>query len=72
MSTGTRYMPRQKRDDTAVKIATRIYRKAKMVAAHRDIPIAEFLSNLLEKPVDREYRRLLEELGSDSANPDEA
>jgi hypothetical protein len=44
---------------TGVKIAVRIYRKAKLVAADRRIPLAALLSELLDKPVEREYQKLL-------------
>ncbi len=53
-------MARSKRDDTTVKIASSIYRKAKQVAVHRGITLAELLSDLLEKPVLREYQKMRE------------
>jgi hypothetical protein len=31
-----------------------------MIAAYRDVPMAEYLSSLLEKPVDRDYQKLRE------------
>lgn len=49
--------------NTTVKILRAIYRKAKMVAAHTDRDLSEYLSSLLEKPVDRDYRKMLSELG---------
>ncbi|MDE2104067.1 MAG: GIY-YIG nuclease family protein [Patescibacteria group bacterium] len=49
----------------AVKIASSIYRKAKMVAAHRSMPLAEYLSDLLEKPVERDYLKMVESMQSE-------
>ncbi len=57
-------MPREKRDDIAVKIAAKLYRKAKLIAADRGIPIAELLSELLEKPLDREFERFKQNIGN--------
>jgi len=57
-------MPREKRDDVSVKIEAGIYRKAKMVAAYRDITMAEYLSDLLRRPVDRDYQKLREDMAS--------
>ena len=60
-------MPRKpKRDDTAVKIATAIYRQARQVAARRDIPIAEYLSGLLRGPVADDYRRMVLEMAQET------
>lgn len=56
------FMPRKKREDTAVKIAAAIVRKARVIAAYRNITIAEYLSALLEKPVERDYRAFFKEL----------
>jgi hypothetical protein len=54
-------MPRpDKRNDIAVKIDAAIYHKAKMVASFRHIPLAELLSELLEKPVERVYQQMRE------------
>jgi hypothetical protein len=59
------FMPREKRNDISVKIEAAIYRRAKMVAAYRDITLAEYLSALLEKPVDRDYQKLTEQMSAD-------
>lgn len=48
---------RPKRDDVTVKIEARIYRKAKMTAAYRGVHLAEYLSEVLEKPVERDYQQ---------------
>jgi hypothetical protein len=52
-----------KRDDVTVKITAAIYRKAKMVATYRGMPLAEYLSETLKKPVDRDFHKLREEMG---------
>lgn len=62
---GTVLMPRPKRDDVTVKIDSKVYRQAKMVAAFRDIPIAEYLTDLLVKPVERDYQKLRQEMNKE-------
>jgi hypothetical protein len=51
-------MSRPKRDDVTVKVAASVYKKAKLVAAHREITLAEYLSEILEKPVERDFNRM--------------
>lgn len=63
---GLLHMGRKKRDDTTVKISTAVYKKAKMVASYRGIPLAELLSDLLEKPVEREYQKVKESMSTDT------
>jgi hypothetical protein len=53
---------RSERDDASVKIARALASKAKLVAAHRGIPAAELLSEMLESPIDRAYAAMLREL----------
>ena len=60
-------MARHKRDDVTVKIASAVYRKAKMVAAWRDVTLAEYLTELLDRPVERDYQRMREAMDSDEA-----
>lgn len=63
---GVLEMPRAaKRDDTAVKVETKIYRRAKQIAAWRDISLAQYLSELLDKPVSRDYKELRKEMGQE-------
>jgi hypothetical protein len=60
-------MPRKpKRDDTAVKVENAIYRQARQVAAHRGIPIAQYLSELLRGPVAEDYRRMVTEMAQET------
>jgi hypothetical protein len=54
--------PRERRDDITVKIGAALYRKAKMVAAFRDLSLAEYLTEVLEKPVARDYEKLIEQM----------
>jgi len=65
---------RRRRNDLTVKIAAAIHSKARMIALDRRIPLAEYLSALLEQPVERDYqayrRRLLQEGGDPGAVPD--
>ena len=56
---------REKRDDITVKIGRKVFKKAKMVAAYRDIPLAQYLTDLLDKPVDRDYAAMKKEMGEE-------
>jgi hypothetical protein len=62
-----------RRNDAAVKIDADVVRKAKTVASSRDIPLAEYLSELLRPLVDRDLkdhaRRVLGDDASASAKP---
>jgi hypothetical protein len=71
VAAGSALMARQKRDDTSVKIGTATYRKAKMIAAYRGVPIAEYLTSLLEKPVERDYQKLRQQIAGDDPEPGE-
>ena len=51
-------MARQKRDDTSVKISAAVARKARVIAAYRNITMAEYLTEVLGKPVDKDYEAL--------------
>lgn len=53
---------RSERDDVAVKIDRKIVGKARLIATHRGISVAELLSDLLETPVDKSYALMLKEL----------
>ena len=57
---------RSEREDVSVKVDQRIVGKAKLIARHRGVPLAELLSDLLESPVDRAYLQMLRELESGS------
>jgi hypothetical protein len=70
-ATSTPPMGRSKRDDTTVKIASTIYHKAKQIAVHRGVPLAEYLSELLEKPVARDFQKMREALNADENGGDE-
>ena len=58
-------MPREKRDDVTVKIDAKVQHKAKMIAAYRNKPLAEYLTELLKSPVERDYEKLRKEMGQD-------
>jgi hypothetical protein len=51
------------RDDVAVKVARATVNKARRVAEHKGITLAELLTELLQGPVDRAYLQMLRELG---------
>jgi hypothetical protein len=50
------------RDDVAVKIARTIVGKARMVATHKGVSVAELLSDMLRDPMDKAYAKMLREL----------
>lgn len=56
---------RSDRDDVAVKVGRTIVGKAKLVATHRGVSVAELLTDLLAAPVDRAYVAMVRELESE-------
>jgi hypothetical protein len=48
--------PMTRRNDVAVKIDAEVTRIAKIVAAHKDISLAEYLSETLKPIVERDLR----------------
>lgn len=50
------------RNDVAVKIDAEIIGKAKHVVLARDITLAEYLSDLLRGPVDRDFNKEMKRL----------
>lgn len=53
---------RSERDDVTVKINRALVGKAKLVATHWGMTVAELLSGLLQGPVDKVYSEMLQEL----------
>jgi hypothetical protein len=53
---------RSERDDVTVKIDRALVGKAKLIATHRGIPVAELLSDLVKGPLDKTYGAMLREL----------
>ena len=71
MFTGTEPMPRTRkpaRDDKAVKISRDLAVKAKVIAETRGVSVAEYLSDLLRPPVERDFPRAMKQL-SESRPP---
>jgi hypothetical protein len=62
---------RAKRDDIAVKIDATIYHKARVIASYRHVPLAAYLSEMLQKPVDRDYLKIQEQMGKEQERPEE-
>ena len=54
--------PRTDRDDITVKINRAIVGKARAVATHKGVTLAELLSDVLQVPIDRAYAAMLREL----------
>jgi hypothetical protein len=50
------------RDDVTVKLDRTLVGKAKLVATHRGVPVAELLSELARAPLDRAYAQMLRDL----------
>jgi hypothetical protein len=53
------------RKDVTTKIDGAIHRKAKIIAGNRNVSLAEYLSELLRGPVDRDYMRELKRAGEE-------
>jgi hypothetical protein len=63
-------MPRRdkpKRDDKAVKIDRGLAMKSKLIAETRRITVAEYLSELLRAPIDRDWQKAARQLGTPRA-----
>ncbi len=61
---------KSERDDVAVKIDRAVVGKAKMIATHRGISVAELLSDLASPGVDKAYAQMLRELDSRAGETD--
>jgi hypothetical protein len=57
---------RSERDDVTVKIDKGIVSKAKMIASARNLPLAEYLSELLRSPVARDFAREMRRIESEA------
>jgi hypothetical protein len=53
---------KSERDDVAVKVDRAIVGKAKMIATHRGISVAELLSDAAKPVIDKAYAQMLREL----------
>lgn len=51
-----------KRDDIAVKVDRTLADKAKLVASRRRITMAQYLSDLIRNPVERDFTKTVREL----------
>lgn len=56
-----------KRDDVAVKVDRSLVDKAKLVASRRKITMAEYLSDLIRTPVERDFSKTVREMGEGGA-----
>jgi hypothetical protein len=52
-------MARVKRTDATVKVDVEVLRKAKIVAAIRDVTLAEYLSEVLRPVVERDHTKAI-------------
>jgi hypothetical protein len=53
---------RSERDDVAAKVDRTVVGKAKLIATHRGISVAELFTDMLREPVDKAYAQMLREL----------
>lgn len=61
--TRTRGRPRRsERQDITVKMDRTVIGKAKLVATHQGIPVAELLTEMVRGPVDKAYMVMLRDL----------
>lgn len=54
--------PQSERNDQSVKVDRSVVGKAKAVATHRGITVAELISEMLRAPIDKAYAQMLREL----------
>jgi hypothetical protein len=50
------------RNDVAVKLDRAVVGKARLIATHKDVSVAELLTELVRGPVDKAYAVMLREL----------
>lgn len=56
-------MPKKtKRNDIAVKVDFGIVKEARIICAHRNVTLAELLSEMLRQPIHKELEKCLKEL----------
>jgi len=53
---------RSEREDVTVKIDRKLVGKAKLIATHQGVSVAELLSDLLDVPLDRAYGQMLRDI----------
>ncbi|MBV8488488.1 MAG: hypothetical protein JO161_09435 [Planctomycetaceae bacterium] len=62
MAKRPRGRPKTERDDVSVKIDRALLDKARLVAAHRKVALAELVTELLRTPIERVYQQMVREL----------
>jgi hypothetical protein len=55
----------EKRNDVSVRIDAEVYRLLKTVAAWKDVPIAEYLSDIVRPVVERDWAKINREVDRD-------
>lgn len=51
-----------KRDDVAVKVDRTLADKARLVASRRGLTLAEYLSELIRTPVEKDFAKVIREM----------
>lgn len=54
--------PRSERDDVTAKLDRAVVLMGKAIARYKGVTLAEYLSDLLEGPVSKEYAKMLREI----------
>ena len=57
------------RDDVTVRLDRGIVAKAKVIAARRDVSLAELLSEMIRETVDQSYDKMVREMAAESGRP---
>lgn len=60
------------RNDLSVKIDAEVLKQARIVATHRNIPVAEYLSELVRPLVGRDYRKSVDEMSREASGGQDA
>jgi hypothetical protein len=61
--------PKTDRDDTTVRLDRALASKARAISLHRGIPVGQYLSELLDQPINAGYLAMLRELDASSKPP---
>ncbi len=62
-------MPKQQRNDEAVRIGAEVARKARLVAASRGLTLGQYVTAALDSVVSVDYRQLAESMAAEVGPP---
>lgn len=55
---------KSRRDDVAVKVDRLLIDKARLVASRRGVTLAEYLTDLIRNPVERDFAKTVRDMGA--------